>query len=151
MLSTATAAALALDRGAEAETYARRWLTVPADPNSEDAGQDELARGNVSLAHALALQGRFDEARATLAPGFERFATQARAGGAGVTFARDYVTALYVSALAQGTDAAATPKREAALAEAARLIAALPAEAREFGAVRWLNEKIATARGSRPG
>jgi hypothetical protein len=53
--------------------------------------------------------------------------------------------------LAQGTDAAATPKREAALAEAARLIAALPAEAREFGAVRWLNEKIATARGSRPG
>jgi tetratricopeptide (TPR) repeat protein len=151
MLSTATAAALALDRGAEAETYARRWLTVPADPNSEDAGQDELARGNVSLAHALALQGRFDEARATLAPGFERFATQARAGGAGVTFARDYATALYVSALAQGTDAAATPKREAALAEAARLIAALPAEAREFGAVRWLNEKIATARGSRPG
>ncbi len=63
-LATLTLAALRTGRYGEAEAAARERAALPPNPFSELDPQDERSRAQVTLAHALVLQGRTDEARA---------------------------------------------------------------------------------------
>ena len=66
----------------------------------------------------------------------------------GTRFVRSLVHALYVSAIAQPDDAAGQARREAALAEAAGLLAGLSAEARGHPESRVLSAWIEAAGGA---
>ena len=63
-LGLQTLAALRTGRYGEAEAAARERAGLPPNPFSEQDPQDEKSRAQVTLAHALALQGRADDARA---------------------------------------------------------------------------------------
>jgi len=149
-LDTATRAALRLGHYPQAEALARRWLALPADPNSERDPQIDPSSARAELAHALAMQGRLDEAQKTLQPALAYYQHDQEAGAHGTDFRLDYAYALYVSALTytSGND---QPKREAALDAAAALIAGASAEARDMASMREVSNLIATARASKHG
>jgi tetratricopeptide (TPR) repeat protein len=146
VLMTAAAAALRVGRYAEAESASRERLELPPDVLSDADPDDEKARARAMLAHAVAKQGRAAEAREILQSALEHYRQAQKAGASGLTFRRDFAYTLYVSALAaNGADRA---DRNAALAEAARAIAGVSAEARRLVDVRELSVWIATERGA---
>jgi len=98
------------------------------------------------LAFAIAKQGRDAEARTVLAPALQYYRNEKMANSTGVLFRRDYAEALYVSALAQGNDAAGRSARQQALAQATEVLAGASAEARQAVEVRELAGWIAAAR-----
>ena len=144
-LATDAISNLRLGRHAEAEAASRRWLEVPRLQARGDDPQDSIARNHVRLAHAIALQGRKDEALALLQPELERYRHEASQGAAGITFQRDLAHALYVDALAQADDEAGAASRQALLVEAAQILADMTTEARQLGFVRELGGLIAAA------
>jgi hypothetical protein len=107
------------------------------------------AETRVGLAHALAKQGRLAEALEVLDPALTRTRAQWQAGARDTRFQRNFAHALYVSAIAQPAGPAAQLQRQAALAEAASVLAALSAEARQSSDIRVLSEWIARLRESR--
>lgn len=145
-LGTASAAAVRLGRYAQAEALARRWLAVPASPVSEDDPQIKDSSARAILAHAIAMQGRNDEAQKTLQPALAYYEGEQKAGAHGTIFRRDFAYALYVSAIASSTDAAGRVQRDAALTEAATLIAGASTEARQLADMRYVAGLIAAAR-----
>ncbi len=147
-LNTASAAAIRLGRYAQAETLARRSQSVPADPTSDQDPKERNSRASVVLAHAIVMQARIDEARSTLEPALTYYRQQQQAGALRATIRYDFAYALYVSALARGADAEGRARRNADLAEAAKLIDGAPAEVRRTATFRELANWISSARAS---
>ena len=145
-LFTAVNAALRLGRGAQAESLARQLVALPPDQNSNVNWQELSARASIFLAHAVAMQDRGDEARTILQPTYDYYQSEFKAGAHGTNFRRDYAYTLYVSALARPADAEGRAKRDAELAEAAKQVASVSAEAATLVYVRELAEQIAAAR-----
>ncbi len=148
LLTTASEAALRLGRHADVEAWSRERLALPPNRFGTADPQDERSRASVALAHAIAMQGRPEEARRIVQPQIETYRGEQKHGAKGLSFQRDLAHALYVSAIAQADDAAGTAQRNAALLEAARLLGSMTAEARELADIRDLASWIAAARRS---
>jgi uncharacterized protein (UPF0147 family) len=148
-LITASTSAIRLGHAAQAETLARQLVAIPADPGSQNDTQELAYRNEAILAHAVALQGRGDETRTILQPALAYYEKEQQAGAHNTSHRRDYAYALYVDALARGSDADGRAKREAELAEAARLIAGASAEVQKLSVMRELSDLIAAARAQR--
>jgi hypothetical protein len=148
MLGTTAMSALRLARDADAEQALRERLSLPANPFTGADPLDEISRSQVMLAHAVARQGRSAEALEILRPALQHYRAEEENGLGGITFQRDLAYALYANALAQDYGAAGRKQRDASLTEAAELLAALPAEARQLWDVREVATLIAVARGS---
>jgi tetratricopeptide (TPR) repeat protein len=144
-LGMVSEAALRLGRYSDAETAARRRLAFPPSPLSDDPLED-MSRRRVLLALAIAKQGRSAEAQTVLAPAREYYRHEKLANATGMLFRRDYAEALYVSALAQGSDPAGRAARQQALAQATEVLAGASAEARQAVEIRELADWIAEAR-----
>ena len=147
-LGTAAMAALRLGRDADAESALRERLTLPPNPFSAADPQDETSRSQVMLAHAVTRQGRSAEAREILQPALQRYRVAQTQGASGITFGRDLAYALYANAIAQDDDRAGQAQREASLAEAAKLLSNLPAEAQQIWDMRVVADLVDAARGS---
>ena len=147
-LRTATGAAIRLGRYAQAEATARQWLTIPVFLPGGDDPQIQTSLIRTMLAHAIAMQGRNDEAQKTLQPAMAYYAGEQKAGAHGTTFRHDYAYALYVSAIASPTDAAGAAQRKTDLDQAAKLIAGASAEAQKLVDMRQVSSLIAAANAS---
>jgi hypothetical protein len=145
-LATAAVAAIRLGRYAQAESASRRRLGLPPNPFSGADPQDERSRASVMLAHAIAKQGRGDEARKLVQPVLEGYRSEQKRGASGISFRRDLAYALYVSAIAESNDAAGRTQRGVALAEAVRTLDGMSAEARQLYDNRELTVWIGAAR-----
>src|SRR6185437_770720 len=112
-LQTATFAAIRLGRYRQAEATARRSLTIPVFNPGGDDPQIAVSRARSALAHAIAMQGRNDEAQKALQPVLAYYEGEQKTGATGTTFRHDYAYALYVSAIASSADAAGRAQRKA--------------------------------------
>ena len=151
LLTTLSQAEIRLGHYAHAETLARQLAVVPPDPNSKNDPQEFASRAAAYLAHAIALQGRGDEAQTALQPALTYYAKEQQADARGMSFRRDYAYALYVSALAHPADAEGRAKRDADLAAAAKQIAGVTPETAKLSFVREVTDWIAAARASTRG
>jgi tetratricopeptide (TPR) repeat protein len=142
-LATVTLAALRTGRYGEAESAARERAALPPNPFSELDPQDEKSRAQMTLAHALVLQGRTDEARAITDVELPRYQGELKGGAGGLAFAKDHAYALYVDAL---TRSAGDPRRASNLAEALRRLDAMGAEVNRLVDIRELRDQIGSAR-----
>lgn len=141
---TVSSAALRLGHGAEAEAMIRQMQALPVDATSGEDNPEEIeSRISRSLAHAVVLQGRTEEARKLLEPGLAYYRKQEQDGAKGTTFRRDFATALIVSAL---THPAGTPERTQALAQAQRLLDGASEEVQQLSEFRELNRWIPAAK-----
>jgi hypothetical protein len=140
--------AIQLGSYAKAEALARQRLKIPADQRSSSDADPKIESSvaNAVLAHAMAMQGRSAEAQALLAPVLEYYRKQQQLGAKGTSFRRDFAYALFVSALAQSTDAKGRARRSAGLAEADEQLNAISAEAQQLATVRRLAGWITAAR-----
>ncbi len=150
-LRVAAIASLRLGRAQQAEALARRWLTVPQDPSNTRDPQVRQSLALAVLAHALALQGRFDAARSTLQPALAWYRQQQHAGAQETDFRHDFAYALYVDAISQAADPAGTSQRIKDLAEAQAQVDGASDEAKRLVDMRYLSGLIATASGSTHG
>lgn len=146
-LTTAVAAAIRTGRDAQGEAFAHRLQGVPNDISNDADPQEQASRVATMYAHAIVRQERGAEARTVLEPALAYYRRELEAGARGTTFRREYAYALYVSALARGTEADGRAKREAELTQAATLLAGASAEARATSGYRELAGWIASARG----
>ena len=137
----AAEAALRVGRTAQAEQLARRRLVIPPDTTSDLDPFEEKSNARAQVAHALAVQGKLQEARAQLAPALAFWRQQQERGAHGFFFRRSYAYALYVSALSQEVPA----QRAADLAEANKVLAGLSPEAQAMTSVRAIAALIAAA------
>jgi hypothetical protein len=142
-LITASLAAIRTGRYGEAEAAARERFDLPPNPYSELDPQDEKSRAQVTLAHAIALQGRAEEARQIAEPEIARYRAELKGGAGGLSFAKDFAYALYVDALARP---AGDSRRAAKLAEATKQLDSLSVEANQLLDIRELRGWIASAR-----
>jgi hypothetical protein len=147
-LITQSIAQLRIGQYAEVEKASRERATLLPNPFGGADPRDEISRAKVMQAHAVAMQGRRDEARQLVSPELQFLRAEQKQGAAGVSFQRDLAYALYVDAISQADDAAGRARRANGLAEAAKLIAGLAAEARQLIDVRYVNDFIAAARSS---
>jgi tetratricopeptide (TPR) repeat protein len=147
ILRIATDAAIRLGHFAQAETLAREALTLPPDRNSYNDMRSRISRIRATLAHALAAQGRNDEARKTLQPALDWYRTDLKAGAKGTTFRQDFAYALYVDAISQAADPAGASQRNADLAEAQAQIDGASDEAKRLVDMRYVASLIAAAHG----
>ncbi len=149
LLTTTGMAAIRLGRYPDAEAASRERLALPPDRFSGDDPEVERSAARTMLAHALARQGKVDEARQFLAPALERYQRERAAGAAGVTFNRDLAHALYLNALLEPDDAAGRARGKAAMSEAAALLNGLPDEARRLADLRtvsgWIEAQLVRA------
>ena len=142
MLSTASVAAIRTGRYGEAEAAARERHGLPPNPFSELDPQDEKSRAQVTLAHAIALQGRAAEALQITTPELARYRDEQKVGAGGLSFTKDISYALFVDALARP---AGDPVRAARLAEAMKQLDSLSVEAKGLLDIRELRRWIASA------
>jgi tetratricopeptide (TPR) repeat protein len=142
-LRTAATAALRLGHYPQAEALARRWLALPPNQRSEDDPKERSSAAAATLANAVALQGRSDEARAALQPALAYYRQEQQAGANGTNFRGEYAYALYVSALTLDSDPV---QRKAALDAATALIQGASPEAQALSDMRQLSGLIASAR-----
>ncbi|MEO7477922.1 MAG: hypothetical protein ABIT64_01655, partial [Lysobacteraceae bacterium] len=143
-LSIASHAAIDIGRPAQAEALARRWLAVSPDLTNSEPEVDK-ARARVTLAHAIAAQGRLDEARTTLQPALDWYRKEQQAGAHETGFRRDFAYALYVDAIAQATDGAGASQRSTDLKDAAAQIDGASEEAKRLVDMRRVSVLIAAA------
>jgi hypothetical protein len=141
-LTTLTLAALRTGRYGEAEAAARERAALPPNPFSELDPQDEKSRAQVTLAHALLLQGRTDEARAIMDVEIPRYRAELKVGAGGLSFTKDFAYALYVDALARP---ASDPRRAVDLAEALRQLDGMGNEVNRLVDIRELRGQIGAA------
>jgi hypothetical protein len=146
LLITEGIAQIRLGRYADAERAATERAGLPPNRFSEADPEDDRSRARVMRAHAVAKQGRNDEARKLVQPEIEYYRRAQQHGGKGLSFQRDLAYALYVNAIAQPGDPAGRAKKDANLAEAAQLIAGLSSEARQLMELREISGLIAAAR-----
>jgi hypothetical protein len=139
-------AQIRLGRFGDAEQASKERASLPPNQFVATDPKDETSRAEVMRAHAVAMQGRLDEARAIIAPVLEYYRDWQSRGAAGVSFDRDVAYALYVNAVSQPTDSAGAARRAADLAQAAKMINGLSPEARRLADVQYVSEVIASAR-----
>lgn len=144
-LAVASAAAIRLGRYAQAESLARRWFALPVSQQSEADPQLDPSRARSTLAHAIAMQGRNDEAQRILQPALAYYRQAQQAGAHDTRFRGDYAYALYVGAIASPPDAAGRAQRKTDLELAAKLIAGASAEAQKLADMRYVSGLIASA------
>jgi tetratricopeptide (TPR) repeat protein len=144
---TGAQAAIRLGRYRDAEGYAHKLLDVPLDPTSEEDPGRRTSHGQAVLAHAIAMQGRGEEALATLAPALAYYREQQRAGATDTEFRFDLAYALLVDALARSDSAAERAHRAASLDEATRVLDGASEQARQMASFRRMASLIAEARG----
>jgi hypothetical protein len=144
-LRIASQAAIRLGRPAQAEAMTRRWLALPPNRNSQADPHIEKSSAQAMLAHAIAMQGRPDEARTTLQPALDWYRKEQQAGAHETSFRREFAYALYVSALSQSADAAGVKQRATDLQEAAAQIDGASEEAKRMANSRYLSGLIAAA------
>jgi hypothetical protein len=140
-------AAVQLGRYADAEKLAHDWLQVaapfnPTDPSPE-AGKAQV---RITLAQAIAMQGRKDEARKALQPSLDYYGEQFKAGATSTNFRTNYANALYASAISQSSDAAGAKQRKADLDAAQAQIDGASKEAQQLTTMRHTASLIAAAR-----
>jgi hypothetical protein len=146
-LANATDSALRLGRYAEAESAARARMAIPLSEGLAVVDPEELqVETRLGIAHAIAKQGRQTEALALLEPDLERYVALWKTGVPDTRLQRNRTHALYVSAVAQPANAAGQARRQALLAEAAELLLAVPAEARQTTDFRALARWLTAAR-----
>lgn len=146
-LATASQAAIRLGRYPEAEAFARKLIAVPSDPTVAADPRERAARAQVLLAHAIAMQGRGEEALAALAPALEYYRQQQNEGASDTWYRHGFAYALVVDALARSDNAAERAHRAASLDEAVRLFDGASAQARQTASFRALASLIASTRG----
>ena len=146
-LETAARAAIHLGRHHEAEMLARKWLDVPVDDTSETDWRSRRSRASAVLAHALALQGRSQEAIETLGPALDYYREEQRAGATSTDFRADFAYALTVDAIARSDNVAERAHRDASLDGAQRLLDGASTEAKRMATYRQIADLIATTRG----
>jgi hypothetical protein len=142
-LTSVSHAALRTGRYGEAEAAATERAALPPNAFTEADPTDDLSRAQVTLAHALVLQGRGAEALAAGGPALAHFDSQVGKGQVGLTISRDLGYALFIDALARP---AGNARRAAQLERAARLIDGLSTEARALLDMRELRGWIESAR-----
>jgi len=150
-LTTQAIAAIRLRRYAEAEAASRERLALAPNPFGSADPEDERSRARVVLAHAIAKQGRGDEARKLVQPVLEGYRGEQKRGASGISVQRDLAYALYVGGIAESNDAAGHTQRDAALAEAAQTLNGMATEARQLYDNRELAVWIGAARASAGG
>ncbi len=150
-LGIATPAAIRLGRYAQAETLARQWLALPPDRNSYDDLRSHSSLIRAALAHAIAAQGRLDEARSTLQPALDWYRLDLNAGAKGTTFRHDFAYALYVDAISQSANPAGASQRSTDLADAQAQIDGASDEAKRLADIRYVTDLIAAARAAKHG
>ena len=143
-LGEAARAAIMLGRYPQAEALARRVLQLPRPPFDNSDPRETPSAFSTLLAHAVATQGRNDEARNILKPALAYYREQLQSGAHGMDFRRDYAYALYVDAIAQPAGAS---ERTAELKEAAAQIAGASSEAQKLVDMRYVSGLVAAARG----
>ena len=114
VLRTLGMAGLRLGRYAEVEAASRERSGLPPNRFSADDPQEERSRALVMQAHAVAKQGRLEEALGLVRPALEFYRREQQRGGGGLSFQRDMAYALCVEAIAQPEDAVgrAQPERK---------------------------------------
>jgi tRNA A-37 threonylcarbamoyl transferase component Bud32 len=150
-LDDAVLSALSLGRYAEAESLARTQLSVPAQKSEFELRisleqPDDPVWEKVLRAQAQVGLGRKDEAVKTIEPALAQYREMQAKGASYVSFRQRFSRTLYVLALAQPPDAAGIAKRNDALAEAAKLLDELSAEARQLHDTKELLSWIGAAR-----
>lgn len=145
LLTTLGISQIRLGQYADAEKSAQERAALPPDRFGSGDPRDDISRARVMQAYAAAMLGRRDDARKLLAPEIEYLRGQQQQGARGLSFQRDLAYALCTDAIAQPGDAAGRARRQSELAEAAKLIADLPAQARQLADVRYVGEVIAAA------
>ncbi len=144
-LGVAARAAIRLGEYAQAETLARRWAEVPPSPIDSDDPRILSSIIDAVLAHAVAMQGRKDEANKVLQPALTYYREQQQAGAHGTHFRHDFAYALYVSAISAPADAAGRRQRKADLDDADKQIAGASAEAQKLASLRHVGGLITVA------
>jgi hypothetical protein len=145
LLTTQGISQIRLGQFAEAEQASQERAALPPNRFGSSDPREDVSRARVMQAYAAAMLSRKDDARKLLAPELEYLRGQQQQGARGVSFQRDLAYALCTDAIAQPDDAAGTAQRKSELAEAAKLIAGLPAQARQIADVRYVGELIAAA------
>jgi Novel STAND NTPase 1 len=141
-LRTATRAAIRLGHSAEAESLARRLAALPRDPtNTATDPRLDTSSATAMLAHAVAMQGRVEEARRILEPALAYYREAQKDGAHDTDFRKDFAYALYVEAIA--SDGA---RRSADLAEAQKILDGATLEAQRMESYREVASLIRDAR-----
>jgi conflict system STAND superfamily ATPase len=146
--TVASVAAIRLGRYAQAEAFARLCVPIPIDTRNGFDATENISRVQVILAHAIATQGRTEEARTALQSAMDYYQREQQTGAHGTQFRRDFAYALYVSAIAQSADAAGRVKRDAELTEAAKQLDGASTEAKRLSSTREVGDLIAAKRAS---
>jgi tetratricopeptide (TPR) repeat protein len=134
----AVESALQLGKISEAEAVARTLLETQVEESKHGDRKDDIARAQVLLAQAVALQGRGTEARTILDPALAYYRGKQRPDGSGSVFTVKFARALYVQSLTEADDAAGRAKAQAALAEATAQLEDLSGEIKELVTTRML-------------
>jgi hypothetical protein len=144
--STAADAAVQARHYPQAEKLARQMLAAPSASTAGNQQADK-AHTHTILAEAVAMQGRYGDARKILQPVLDYYTGQFKAGAGTTRFRVDYARARYVSAISRPTDAAGNKQRRTDLAIATKVLAGASAEARrKVTALRRISALIAAAR-----
>jgi hypothetical protein len=146
-LETAAKAGIRIGHYHEAEAFAQQLLDIPSDGTNESDPREGRAQVEAVRAHAMALQGRGDEALEVLAPGLAYYREQEKAGAASTQFRHDFAYALGVSALARSDKPAERAQRKADLDDAARVLDGASAEAKRMAGFREVAALLGDARG----
>jgi hypothetical protein len=148
LLTTQGISQIRLGRYADAEKASQERAALPPNAFGSSDPRDDISRARVMQAYSAAMLGRKDDARQLLAPELEYLRGEQKQGARGLSFQRDLAYALCTDAIAQPDDGPGRAQRKLQLAEAAKLIADLPAEARQIADVRYVGELIAAAQAS---
>jgi len=148
LLTTQGISQIRLGQYAEAEKASAERATLPPNPFGGADPRDDISRARVMQAYSAAMLGRKDDARRLLAPEVEYLRGEQKQGARGLSFQRDLAYALCTDAISQPDDESGRTRRKLELSEAAKLIADLPAQAREIADVRYVSELIAAAQAS---
>jgi tetratricopeptide (TPR) repeat protein len=146
-LATAAQAGVRSGHAREAEAFAKQLLEVPATSTSEADPRERRAHANAIRAHAIAMQGRSEEALEVLAPALEYYRGEEKAGASATYFRYDFAYALTVSAISRSDKAGQRAQRNADLDEATRVLDGASSEAKRMASFRELATLIAATRG----
>ncbi|HEX5123591.1 MAG TPA: hypothetical protein VFV97_10110, partial [Rhodanobacteraceae bacterium] len=146
-LDTAAIAGIRTGHYREAEAFAAQLKDIVPDSTNQDDPRQRAAHCDTLRAHAIAMQGRGEEALAIVASALEYYRDEAKNGAATTWFLHEYAYALTVSAIARTDMPAERAKRTAELDDAVRVLDGASAEAKRMASYRELSSLIARARG----
>ena len=139
-------AGLRAGHASEAEAAVRVLLAAPGDSIVDPPSEEAVARSKVLLAQLLAVQGRKEEARKTLAPALDYFRQQRAHGASHNEVVYPLARAFYVQSLIEDDSPAGRAARRSDLDEAAAALAAFPGDTPQLHDSQELAGWIAAAR-----